>query len=90
LGKGYGEPVYRLPVFREMSFGRAGCPLSCGHYKGEMDYALVECPVAEEVCRNKHITVANDILLQESNMELIGHAAAKVYENRAELACSSL
>jgi dTDP-4-amino-4,6-dideoxygalactose transaminase len=85
LGKGYGAPVYRLPVFREMSFGRAGCPLTCCHYKGDMNYAEVECPVAEQVSRNKHITVQNDILLQESNVRLIARAVRKVYENRSEL-----
>lgn len=86
LGKGYGEPVYRLPVFRGMSFGRAGCPVNCAHYKGSMNYAEVECPVAEHVSRERHVTVPNEVLLRESNVELIARAVHKVYENRAELA----
>jgi len=86
LGKGYGAPVYMLPVFRDMSFGRAGCPLTCGHYKGKMNYAEVTCPVAEEVSRDKHVTVQNDLLLQKSNIKLIARAARKVYANRAEIA----
>jgi len=86
LGKGYGLPVYQLPVFREMSFGRAGCPLSCGHYQGKMDYAEVVCPVAEEISRDRHVTVANELLLHESNMRLIARAVGKIYEHRAEIA----
>ncbi|MBW7996481.1 MAG: DegT/DnrJ/EryC1/StrS family aminotransferase [Candidatus Glassbacteria bacterium] len=85
LGVGYGAPVYQLPVFREMSFGRSGCPLTCGHYKGKMNYAEVTCPVAEKVSRNRHVTVQNDILLTERNIDLIARAVIKVSENRAEL-----
>jgi dTDP-4-amino-4,6-dideoxygalactose transaminase len=86
LGKGYNMPVYQLTVFREMGFGEKGCPLSCGHYTGKMDYAKVVCPVAEQVSRERHVTVANELLLHASNMKLIARAANKVYDHRAELA----
>jgi len=86
LVKGYDMPVYQLPAFREMSFGRTGCPLTCDHYGGDMNYAEVVCPIAEEVSRKQHITILNDILLQESNIRLIASAAQKVYANRTELA----
>jgi len=82
---GYGKPVYQLPAFRDMSFGRKGCPLTCGHYRGKMDYSKVHCPVAEEVSARRHITIGNDTLLSTEAIDLIADAAHKVYENRAEL-----
>jgi len=85
LGTGYNVPVYLLPAFREMSFGRKGCPLTCGHYHGKMNYARVSCPVAEKVSSKRHLTILNDILLSGKNARLIVDAAQKVFENREEL-----
>jgi dTDP-4-amino-4,6-dideoxygalactose transaminase len=85
IGIGYGKPVYHLPAFREMSFGLKGCPLTCGHYKGKMDYSKVSCPVAEEVSYKRHLTIGNEILLSAANMRLIIAAAHKVYANRRDL-----
>jgi len=83
---GNSIPVYRLPAFRNMSFGRKGCPLNCGHYKGKMDYAKVVCPVAEELGYKRIMVLVNECLLLESNVRLFLEAACKVYDNRAELA----
>ena len=85
VGVGYGMPVYKLPAFRDMSFGVKGCPLTCGHYKGKMDYSKVRCPVADEVSDRRHVTIGNDVILHASNARLIVDAAWKVYENRAEI-----
>jgi len=82
---GYGKPVYHLPAFREMSFGVKGCPLTCGHYKGAMDYSKVVCPVAEEVSYRRHLTLDTHMLLEAGNVRLFVKAAHKVYENRREL-----
>ncbi|MBN2287694.1 MAG: DegT/DnrJ/EryC1/StrS family aminotransferase [Candidatus Glassbacteria bacterium] len=82
---GNSVPVYRLPAFREMSFGRKGCPLTCGHYQGKMDYSRVSCPVAEKVGGRRLMVLLNEVLLKEGNIRLFLEAAHKVYENRAEL-----
>ncbi|MFH1070363.1 MAG: DegT/DnrJ/EryC1/StrS family aminotransferase [Candidatus Glassbacteria bacterium] len=86
LGVGYKVPVYQLPAFSSMSFDRTGCPVSCGYYQGWMDYSKVRCPVAEQVSLKRHITLPNDVLLQERNVRLVAAAARKIRENRAELA----
>ena len=85
VGVGYGQPVYRLPAFREMSFGRKGCPLTCRHYRGRMDYDRVRCPVAEELSYRKHLTLPAELLLEERNAGLFLEAARKVYRYRDEL-----
>lgn len=85
LGAGYGSPVYHLPVFRDMHFGAKGCPLTCGHYGGEMEYGKVSCPAAEEVSYGRHLTIPNHVLLKAKNVRLIVKAARKVYENRRSL-----
>ncbi|HUU29137.1 MAG TPA: DegT/DnrJ/EryC1/StrS family aminotransferase [archaeon] len=83
---GNSIPVYQLPAFRNMSFGVKGCPLTCGHYKGKMDYAEVHCPVAEEMGNRRIMVILNEVLLAESNIHLFLQAAQKVYDNRSELA----
>jgi len=85
VGIGYGKPVYHLPAFREMSFGKKGCPLTCGHYTGRMDYSKVVCPVAEKVSYRRHLTIDQTVLLDAHNARLISQAAHKVYKYRSEL-----
>jgi dTDP-4-amino-4,6-dideoxygalactose transaminase len=47
---GYGQPLYRNPVFQERSFRGRGCPATCGHYACAVDYRGVRCPAAEALC----------------------------------------
>lgn len=51
---GYAFPLYRNEMFVNRDFYPRGCPLTCGHYSGTVDYRDFEalCPVAEQVCRD--------------------------------------
>ena len=85
VGAGYGMPVYNLPAFKEMSFGKKGCPLSCGHYKGKMDYSKVVCPAAEKVSYHQHITIDHNMLLHAANTGLLLRIIRKVWKHRSDL-----
>jgi len=82
---GYGQPLYRNPVFLERSLRPRGCPLSCGHYTGEIDYAAVSCPVAERLC-SEVIWLFHTLLLGgEKDVADIVHVIEKVVEGHREL-----
>jgi len=59
---GYGQPLYKNPVFQEKSFRGRGCPATCGHYPGAVDYRDVCCPTAETLC-NEVIWLFHSLLL---------------------------
>ena len=50
LSTGYVKPIYLNPMYRNrLVYGRAGCPFTCGHYEGEVDYSEGLCPVTERL-----------------------------------------
>jgi perosamine synthetase len=50
LVEGYGEPLYMQPIYRERTlYGNNGCPFTCPHYKGELNYEMGTCPVCERM-----------------------------------------
>jgi len=81
LGTGYRHPVYRIPVFRDNSFGRKGCPISCRHYHGKMDYSKVRLSVAEHASDNEQLTLPHQYLAYRGNVRKIADAFAKVFDN---------
>jgi perosamine synthetase len=49
---GYPHPLYLNPLFKEkIVYGENGCPYTCKHYKGKVDYREGICPIAEEICK---------------------------------------
>lgn len=85
IGTAYGFPIHKNPVFQEHGFGRTGCPITCGHYGGVMDYRKVVLPVAERICAHEQLSLNPHLLLEDSNIDLIIAAIEKVYRNRDEL-----
>jgi len=82
---GYGRPLYRNPVFLEHSFKPKGCPVSCAHYTGEVDYAAVSCPAAERLCAEVIWLSQNLLLGRDEDIADIVRAIEKVVADRREL-----
>jgi len=84
-GNAYGIPIHKNPVFQQRGFGRTGCPINCAHYGLEIDYTKVTLPVAERALAEEQVSLNKDLLMEESNIDLIIAALEKVYRNRDEL-----
>ncbi len=85
VSRAHNNPVYGYPIFRENSFGRTGCPISCSFYGKRMDYSGVSCPVAERVHDSEIIALGKDFLLEKDNVDKILEAIHKIKENIGEL-----
>ncbi len=85
---GYPIPLYKNPLFLNKSFWEKGCPLSCSHYPGEVDFAAYEqqCPSAERACSREALWLKQQIFLgSREDMEDIAVACRKVAENKSRL-----
>lgn len=70
----YKDDLFKAPIER--------CPLSCGYYKGKVDYAKVECPVTEKVCREEGVWFFQNMFLgDKSDMDDIVNAIKKIKAN---------
>jgi len=50
LSEAYVKPIYLEPMYQKrMVYGRKGCPFTCGHYEGKIDYNKGICPVTEKL-----------------------------------------
>ncbi len=79
------NPLYREPVFVE-GLDMDGCPFACKFYTGSVDYKSLQLPVVEHVCREGSFWMPHSVLLgDESDVDDIADAIAKVYECRKEL-----
>jgi dTDP-4-amino-4,6-dideoxygalactose transaminase len=80
---GYSRPLYRNPMFLNQEFYPRGCPVSCGHYGGKVDYASFEqlCPAAERACREAVWLEQRTLLAEPSDMDDIVRAIEKVYDS---------
>ncbi len=71
-------------MFLNQDFYPRGCPLTCGHYNRDIDYASFaeSCPNAERACQEA-VWLEHRLLLggQEDMEDIIG-AVAKIYERR--------
>jgi len=83
---GYGRPLYRNPVFQNHSFGPKGCPISCRHYSGSVDYRSVSCPTAEKLCQEVVWLLHNLLLGRPEDIADIARAFEKVTAGCGELA----
>lgn len=57
IAQGYVRPLYLEPIFQHrIGYGDAGCPFTCPHYGGEVDYREGLCPVCEDAHARTLIT----------------------------------
>jgi dTDP-4-amino-4,6-dideoxygalactose transaminase len=82
---GYERPLYRNPVFLERSFRPKGCPLSCGHYGGDIDYSAASCPAAERLCEEVLWLFHSLLLAGDSDLADIVRAVEKIVEHHTDL-----
>ena len=81
---GYGDPLYKNPMFLKQDFYPRGCPISCGHYGRALDYASFEalCPNAERACREAVWLEHRQLLGGREDMDDIVRAIEKIHAHR--------
>lgn len=69
----YKDDLFKSPIQK--------CPLSCGYYKGKVDYSKVYCPVTEKACSEEAVWLFQSMLLgTENDMDDIVDAICKIKE----------
>lgn len=87
VSSGYLRTMYENPIFlKQLAYGRGGCPWSCHLYNLKRRYRVGDCPVAENLLREKfiwfyHINRPNGI----REMKYVVRAFKKVFEKLAIL-----
>ena len=76
---GYPVPLQKNPMFLHEARGKAGCPVACPYYEGEMDYAAVCTPNAERLCAEMCWLSQTCLLADEEAMRDVARAAGKVW-----------
>ena len=73
------NPLYKHDLFKAPI---QKCPLSCGYYKGEIDYSKVHCPVTEKACNEEGVWFTQNMLLgdQEDTDDIV-KAIEKIRES---------
>jgi dTDP-4-amino-4,6-dideoxygalactose transaminase len=85
VSSGYPHPLYRNPLFQKKGSGPEYCPISCPYYNKDIDYTEVNCPAAEQMCKQA-VWITHPILLSDiKDIREIGEAIEKLWENREEL-----
>ena len=77
---GYGFPLHRQPLFRNKVFG----PFLQNACAG-IDYSKTSCPNSDRICSESIWLEQNVFLGPRSDMDDIGIAFEKIFENRAAL-----
>ena len=88
ISTGYSIPLYKNPMFLNKDFWASGCPLTCSHYSGDIDFASYEdkCPIAEMACAKEALWLKQQIFLgSKKDMEDIAEACKKIVERRNDL-----
>ncbi len=89
LNQGYVTPLYWLPMYQNRHAYPKGCPFTCGHHPGDVDYSKGLCPVIEDLHVNT--LLVSDICKYPNTPEDIdgfGLAVEKVLAHRAALAAA--
>ena len=83
---GYGDPLYKNPMFLRQDFRPRGCPITCGYYGRALDYASFEalCPNAERACREAVWLEHRQLLGEREDMDDIVRAVEKIHEHRED------
>jgi dTDP-4-amino-4,6-dideoxygalactose transaminase len=82
---GYGQPLYKNPVFVERNFRGRGCPFSCWDYGAQADYRDVNCPVTEELCQQVIWLFHSLLLGSDDDVQDISKAFEKVVDHHRDL-----
>jgi len=70
----YKDDLFKAPIEE--------CPLSCGYYKGKVDYSRVSCPETEKACREEGVWFFQSMFLgSQDDMDDIVNAVKKIKEN---------
>ena len=77
---GYGFPLHRQPLFRNKAFG----PL-LQNALARLDYSKTHCPNSDRICSESIWLEQSMFLGPRSDMDDIGTAFEKIFENRAAL-----
>ena len=83
IGGGYVKPLYMLPIFQKrIGYGGKGCPFSCPHYEGVLDYHQGLCPNAEDAHFNR--LISHELIrpgMSTNDIDDVVAAFAKVWSN---------
>jgi dTDP-4-amino-4,6-dideoxygalactose transaminase len=83
VSAGY-RPVYRQGLFTDTRPG--SYPSACRHIQREGDCPKASCPVCEDLCGNRLMSLPQQVLLgTKSDMDSIVEAVAKVQKHHGEL-----
>ena len=87
VGSGYVRTMYENPIFlRKIAYGKDHCPWSCHLYNAKREYKQGDCPVAENLIKEKfiwfyHLNRPNTI----ADMQNVIDAFKKVFANIGQL-----
>jgi perosamine synthetase len=87
LAEGYVKPIYLQPLYQQrIVYGNRGCPFTCGHYDGTVNYEKGLCPVAERM-HYSELMLGNFCYegMTRKDLDDIIDGFNKVVEHRAEL-----
>ena len=86
---GYGDPVYKLPLFQEAHTRmRDHCPVACNHpAMADMDFTKLHLPNVELLCAEEAMRFNQPLLLgAHTDMQDIVTAVSKIHANQETLA----
>jgi dTDP-4-amino-4,6-dideoxygalactose transaminase len=84
-GTAHNQPLYKNPVFEQMSFGRTGCPVLCPLHGEKIDYSKVHCPESERVYDTEVVAFGKDFLMSREAVDTVLAAIRKLKDNLGEL-----
>jgi len=87
IGAGYVRPLYLEPIFQQqIAYGELGCPFTCPHYEGQVNYAEGLCPVCEDM--HFHQVITHELMrpgMTRRDLDDVAAAFVKVSENLPDL-----
>jgi len=84
-GTAHNQPLYKNPLFRDMTFGKKGCPVRCPFYGVPIDYSKVSCPESERVYDSEVVALGKDFLMSREAVDKVLEAIRKIKANINEL-----
>lgn len=84
---GYMRPLYLEPMYqKKIAYGAKGCPFSCPHYEGKIDYTAVSCSTAERLWK-KELIAANFVKYPNSvsDMHLFVDAVERIMNHKEDI-----
>ena len=80
------DPLYLQPLYQQrIVFGSEGCPFTCQHYTGNVDYSKGICPNAEALGTQVFSTEVVRPPMTFADMDEIVRAFQKVIDNVEQL-----